>query len=90
MVEVYKSGKMDLDMMDFGVKEWLMEEEDWYMLTEMFIQENGRMIRLTDLEFNKIIMAVDMKEIGLMISNTEMEQKPGLMVQHMSANINSE
>ena len=90
MVEVYKSGKMDLDMMDFGVKEWLMEEEDWYMLMEMFIQENGRMIRLTDLEFNKIIMAVDMKEIGLMISNMEMEQKLGLMVQHMSANINSE
>lgn len=36
MVEVYKSGKMDLDMTDSGKKEWLMEEEDWYMLMEMF------------------------------------------------------
>lgn len=48
------------------------------------------MIRLMALEFNRIIMAVDMKVTGLMISNMEMEQKPGLMVQLMLANINLE
>lgn len=37
MVGVYRFGKMDLGMMDFGRMEWLMEEEGWYMLMVMFI-----------------------------------------------------
>ena len=86
MEEVSKSGPMVLDMMGSGKKEWLMAEEDWYTPTVMFTSVSGNMIRLMDMEFNKIIMEVDTKDNGLMINNMGTVLKPGLMVQLMWVN----
>ena len=87
MAEVYKFGKMALDMTDSGKKEWLTEEEDWSMPTEMCTLESGSTTRLTDTEFNKITMEVATKAIGLTISNTVKELKHGQMAQHISVNM---
>ena len=76
---------MALDMTDSGKKEWLTEEEDWSMPTEMCTLESGSTTRLTDTEFNKITMEVATKAIGLTISNTVRELKHGQMAQHMLA-----
>ena len=86
MEEVSKFGLMALDMTGSGKKEWLMEEEDWYTLTVTFTSVSGNMIRLTDMEFNKIIMEVDMKDNGLMINNMVTVLKPGQMAQLMWVN----
>ena len=64
MAEVYKFGKMALDMTDSGKKEWLTAEEDWSMPMEMCTLESGSTTRLTDMGFNKITMGVATKAIG--------------------------
>jgi flagellar biosynthesis regulator FlbT len=87
MEEVFKFGQMVQDMTDFGKKEWLTVEDDWYMPTEMFTLENGSKTRLTDMEFSKTTTEVATKAIGLTINNTVTEQKHGQMVLHMLVNM---
>lgn len=87
MEEVFKFGQMVQDMTDFGKKEWLTAEDDWYMPTEMFTLENGSKTRLTDMEFSKTTTEVATKAIGLTINNTVTEQKHGQMVLHMLVNM---
>ena len=81
-----KFGRMDLGTMGSGEKAWLMAEDGWYMPTEMCTLVSGERTRLTGMEFNKIIMEVATKAIGLMINNMEMELKHGQMAQHISVN----
>ena len=45
MVEVYKPGKMVLDMKEIGEIIKHMEKENFGMLTVMSLKENGKMIK---------------------------------------------
>ena len=83
---MFKFGLTAPDMTVFGKKAWLTAEDVWFMLMETFILESGSTTRLTGMEFNKIIMEVATKAIGLMINNMEMELKHGQMAQHISVN----
>lgn len=69
MAVAFRYGQMDPDMMAFGKMEWLTEEVDSYTQMAMYIRVNGRKTRLMGLEYSKIIMEVDTKAIGWMISN---------------------
>ena len=84
---MFKFGLTVQDMTVFGKKAWLTAEDVWFTLTETFILGSGSTTRLTGMESNKITMEVATKVIGLMINNTEMEQKHGQMAQHISVNI---
>ena len=64
-----------------------MEKVDLSMLMEMFMMDNGLMIKLTDLEFIAILMEPNMKGTGKRTSNTETVWKPGQMVLDMKVNI---
>ena len=55
---------MDQNMKDFGIKEKQMEEEDSFLLMEMFMRVIGKMIRLMDLVFTGMLMEQFMKVIG--------------------------
>ena len=57
------------------------------MLKETFMRELGMKIKLMAMESTPIMVEVDMKDNGLVINNTVMEMKNGLMVQNTLANI---
>ena len=76
MAEVYKFGKMALDLTDSGKKEWLTAEEDWSMPTEMCTLETGSTTRLRDTEFNKITMEVATKVVSIRITSMVREFIP--------------
>jgi hypothetical protein len=69
MEEVYKSGQMDQDMMDFGKTAWPMDEADLFMLTATFTRVNGLKIKLMVMEYNKIIMEAATKVNGKTTNN---------------------
>jgi len=88
--EVYKSGKMDQDMMDFGRMAWHMEWVVLFTQKATFTRANGSKIKLTVMEFNKTTKEVDTKETGTTINKMVKELKNGQMVQCTKANINME
>ena len=57
------------------------------MLKETFTRELGMKIKLMVMESTPIMAEVDMKDNGLVINNTVMEMKNGLMAQSTLANI---
>lgn len=57
------------------------------MLMEIFMMENGLMMQLVVKEHMYILMEPDMKVNGLMIINTDMVLKYGLMEQIIEVNI---
>lgn len=60
---------------------------DSSMPMEMSMMDNGLMIKLTDLVFTAILMEPNTRAIGKKINNTEMDSKPGQMVQDMKVNM---
>jgi len=88
--EVFKFGKMDQDMTDFGRAAWRMVRVVLYMLKATYTRVNGSKIRLMAMEFNKTIKAAVMKETGRTINKMVKELKNGQMVQSMKASINLE
>ena len=68
MVEVYCYILMVLDTMAFGKMIYFTEEGDLLILMDEFTMESGKQERLMVMEFKKILMEINMKEIGLMIS----------------------
>jgi len=64
MVEEYKYGKMGLTMKDIGKTIKLMEREDLFIQTEIFMRENGKMIKLMVVVFTNIPMALNIEDNG--------------------------
>ena len=64
MVEEYKYGKMGLTMKDIGKTIKLMEREDLFIQTEIFMRENGKMIKLMVVVFINIPMALNIEDNG--------------------------
>lgn len=88
MGEVFKYGQMDLDMMDFGDKEWQTDMEDLFTLKETYMKVSGLKIKLMDSESILILMGADMKVIGSKINNTVLELSNGQMEQNMKDSMN--
>jgi hypothetical protein len=64
MVEEYRYGKMDLTMKDIGKTIKLMEREDLFIQTEIFMRENGKMIKLMVVVFTNIPMVLNIEDNG--------------------------
>ena len=64
---VFRYGPMVLDIKESGEKTRLMERVNFGMSTEMFLMENGRMIKLTGMVYILIKMEPNIKAIGRMI-----------------------
>lgn len=84
---VSRSGLMEQNTKDFGLKEKLKETGNLCMRMEIFMKVNGKMIRQMDLEFITIKMVQSMKAIGKMIYNMEKEGKVGQREVCMKDNI---
>jgi hypothetical protein len=57
---------------------------------EIFMKENGMKIRLMDMELIHILMVLNMKVIGLMISKKDKEENIGLMARNILVSIKVE
>jgi hypothetical protein len=64
MVEEYRYGKMGLTMKDIGKTIKLMEREDLFIQTEIFMRENGKMIKLMVVVFTNIPMVLNIEDNG--------------------------
>ena len=87
MVEEYKYGKMGLTMKDIGKTIKLMEREDLFIQTEIFMRENGKMIKLMVVVFTNIPMALNIEDNGQKTNKKEKGLRPGLMEQDMKETI---
>ena len=90
MAEVYKFGKMDQDMMDFGRTARHMVRVVLFTQKVTYTRVNGAKTKLMVLEFNKTIKVAAMKETGRTINKMVKELKNGQMVQFTKANIKME
>jgi hypothetical protein len=90
MAEVYKFGKMDQDMMDFGRTARHMVRVVLFTQKVTYTRVNGAKTKLTVLEFNKTIKVAAMKETGRTINKMVKELRNGQMVQFTKANIKME
>jgi len=90
MAEVYKFGKMDRDMMDFGKTARHMVRVVLFTQKATYTRVNGVKTKLTVLEFNKTIKVAVMKENGRTINKMVKELRNGQMVQFTKANIKME
>lgn len=79
MVEEFKFGLMDLDMMGSGEMEWPMATEDSFMLKVMFMRESGLKIKLMGMVFTLTLTAVGTKDSGSRINNMVLVLNSGLM-----------
>jgi len=79
----YKNGLMVPSMKGSGRITRQKVKASFYMLTEIYLKDNGLMIKLMDLVFIFIKMALNMKDFGKMIYSTEKVLKHGLMDQSM-------
>ena len=57
------------------------------MLMEIFMKDNGKMIKLMEKEFILMLMEQCMKENGKMINSMDLEQKTGLIMLIMKEHI---
>lgn len=71
--EEFRSGQMDQDMMDSGRTVWLMAEVDLFMPMGTCMKVNGSKIKLTGMEYNKIITEVATKANGKTTNNMATE-----------------
>lgn len=78
MVEEFKSGLMDLDMMASGEMEWPMATEDSSMLKVMFTRESGLKIKLMAMEFILTLTAAGTKDSGSRINSMDSVLNSGL------------
>lgn len=65
-----KNGLMDQNTRVNGLMTRLTDLVDCFMQMEIFMKENGRMIRQMGKALILMLMGQDIKEIGKMISNT--------------------
>lgn len=79
MVLVFKFGLMGQSMKVFGKMGKQMERESLYMLTEIFMMENGKMIKLADTDYTSITMELAMKAGGSTTISMDLVFKPGSM-----------
>ena len=80
---VCKFGKMELNIRDSGGSIKPVARENFGTWTEIFLKENGRMIKQMDMVFIFIKMVLNMKENGRMIYSMEKERKYGQIIQCM-------
>ena len=88
--EEYNIGRMAQNIKVIGEMIWLMEKEDWFILMEIFILANGRMIKQMGLEYIWMQMGRDTKENGKKINKMEKENNFELMVADMKEFIKTE
>ena len=75
---------MDQDMKDFGKMESSMAMDEWYIFEVMSILDNGRIVKLMDMESTHMRKMVwHMKACGWMICKMVLAKKYGMMVQYM-------
>lgn len=74
---------MEPNIKDNGLTIRLKERVNLPMLMEIFMTDNGKKIKLLDMEFTFITMVQDIKVIGSMIINMVMVLRLGLMVVNM-------
>lgn len=82
----FKSGLMEPNMKESGLKIRLMERENSGMQMVTFTRENGKMTRLTVLGSTSMLMEQDMKATGRMIFRMELVLKLGMMDQNTKVN----
>lgn len=79
----FKSGPMELNIKGNGLIIRLKEKVNSPMSMVIFMTVNGNKIKPRDMEFIFITMVPDIKVIGLMIINMDMEFRHGLTVADM-------
>lgn len=82
----FKSGLMEPNMKESGLKIRLMERENSGMQMVTFTRENGKMTRLTVLGSTSMLMEQDMKATGRMIFRMELVLKLGMMDRNTKVN----
>lgn len=87
MVKEFRHGKMAASTLVTGTTTKPTVSENYIMLMAMSMKVIGLMIKLKAKELTCIPMEHPTKETGLMISNTDMEKKHGLMGQFMKDTI---
>ena len=90
MEKVIKNGQTDLNIMENGKTIVLVEKENLFMLTEIYMKVIGWMTKLTVTVSIFIPMKQNMKVNGKMISNMEWEKNLGQMVQFMKDSMKKE
>lgn len=70
---VSKLGQMELNMKVVGEITKQKDKENSYMLMEIYLKENGLMIKLMDMVFIFIKTELNMKATGRTTSNMEKE-----------------
>ena len=90
MEKVIKNGQTDLNIMENGKTIVLVEKENLFMLTEIYMKVIGWMTKLTVTVSIFIPMKQNMKVNGKMISNMEWERNLGQMVQFMKDSMKKE
>ena len=60
-----------------------MDKENSYMQMVIYMKENGRMIKLTDMVYTIIKMEHVIRDIGKKICNMDLVRRPGQMDQNM-------
>jgi hypothetical protein len=81
------NGLMDRDMRVTGLTIRLTVLASFTMQMEMFTKESGQTIKQMEKEHTHMLMVLNIKEIGRMISSMAMELRLGLMVLFMRVNI---
>ena len=79
--EVGKSGLMGLCTKAIGPTEWRTGMGGSFILMEIFMKDNGRMIRPMDLEFILTWKGPNTLDNGSKINKMDMEKRFGQMVQ---------
>lgn len=82
----FKSGLMEPNMKESGLRIRLMERENSGMQMVTFTRENGKMTRLTVLGSTSMLMEQDMKATGRMIFRMELVLKLGMMDRNTKVN----
>jgi len=67
---------------------WLKEREDCIILMEIIIMENGKKIKLMDMDNTNHQVEEDMKAIGRVIRGTEKGNKAGQMGLNLKVTMN--
>lgn len=87
MVEEFRYGPMEADLMATGKMEWLMEKAVLFMYKVMFTRATGLKIKLKVMVFTKLTKEANTKEIGTTMHKMEKVLKNGLMEAYTKATI---
>lgn len=76
--------QMETDILEIGSKIRKMDKGNYYLKTEAYIKDRGKMINAMVLELQYSMMDINMKEIGLMTNGKE---SGNLLILKMDLNI---